>query len=223
MKRATPGTFILLLMLGLAGLVAFSTGAEQPRTDNALPEAHQGHRVLRDNAAGPPPAPTEPQTFSGFPEAPEFSVSPREVELSFYPCATCHEPMPTNATVRKLYAPHPAALNHGDGRFWCLDCHAPEERNQLQLLSGEQLGFNDAWQLCGQCHYQPQKDWAHGGHGKRVSNWQGGRELYNCTHCHDPHDPGIKARAPEPPPPVRYGLAPMPTADHPDTTRENDD
>jgi len=122
--------------------------------------------------------------------------------------------MPTNPAPRKLYAPHQAALDHGDGRFWCLQCHAPEERNSLTLMTGETLSFDASWQLCGQCHYQPQKDWAFGAHGKRLDNWQGERELYNCTHCHDPHSPAIKPRAPESPPPVRHGLSPMPAGMH---------
>jgi len=188
--------------------------AGNARAQQDLPDPTDGHRVLRDNAPKTMPAPTEPQTFGGFPEAPPFTVVPREGELSIYPCATCHGPMPTNASPRKLFAPHPAALEHGDGRFWCLQCHAPEERNQLQLMSDETVGFNDSWQLCGQCHYQPQKDWAFGAHGKRVDNWQGERVLYNCTHCHDPHSPNIKPRAPEPPPPVRAGLEAMPHAPH---------
>jgi hypothetical protein len=52
--------------------------------------------------------------------------------------------------------------------------------------------FNDAYLVCGQCHYQPQKDWYYGGHGKRAeARWQGERTIYNCTHCHNPHAAAI--------------------------------
>lgn len=200
---------VLLAAAAVLGALAAPTLGE-----GVLPEPTDGHRVLRDNAPAGMPTPTEPQTFEGFPDAPAFSATARQDQLTFYPCATCHDPMPTNATPRKLFAPHPAALEHGGGRFWCLQCHAPEQRNELQLMNSGSITFDDSWQLCGQCHYQPQKDWAYGAHGKRVNNWEGERVLYNCTHCHDPHSPGIKARAPEPPPPVRYGLEPMPGAGH---------
>jgi len=201
------------LVATLAALAIANPGTPEGRT---LPEARDGHRALRDNAPTGMPVPTEPERFTGFPDAPAFSVVPRQHELTLFPCAACHDPMPTNTEPRKLMAPHPAALAHGGGRFWCLDCHALENRNALQLLTGEEAGFDEAWKLCGQCHYQPQKDWAHGAHGKRVADWRGERVLWSCTHCHDPHDPGIAPRAPEPPPPVRHGLAPMQTADHGD-------
>jgi hypothetical protein len=35
------------------------------------------------------------------------------------------------------------------------------------------------------------------------------REIYACTHCHDPHNPLIAPRAPGKAPPVRAGLTPM--------------
>jgi hypothetical protein len=79
----------------------------------------------------------------------------------------------------------------------------------LQTLRGDKVDFDDAYLVCGQCHFNRQKDWYFGAHGKRVADWRGPRTLYNCTHCHDPHTPAIAPRAPARPPPVRAGLKPM--------------
>lgn len=175
---------------------------------NGLPEATEGHRVLRDNLPEGRMPPTEPKPFQGYVDAPEFTVVERRDELTFYPCSNCHSALPANPQPRKLMSPHAAALDHGGGQLWCLDCHAVENRNALQTLSGEEVDFNDAYRVCGQCHFSQEKDWTFGAHGKRVEGWQQERAIYNCTHCHDPHDPSIKPRAPEPPPPMRKGLQP---------------
>jgi hypothetical protein len=208
MGRIHSGTLaavaVLVIALGLPSAIPVA-GQE---ADPALQAPRDGHRVLRDNPADPGP-PTAPAPFGGFPDAPAFTVVPRQGELTWYPCQNCHIALPANPEPRRLMAPHPAVLNHGDGRFWCLQCHKPEDRNQLRTLAGEPATFDESWKVCGQCHYQPQQDWAFGAHGKRVENWEGERRIYGCTHCHDPHDPAIKPRAPEPPPPVREGLSPM--------------
>ena len=167
------------------------------------------HRALRDNADADTTA-TQPEAFNGYPAAPAFTVVPQRDGLTFYPCSACHDAMQPNPTRRRLDSPHPAALHHGGGRLWCLDCHQEKHRDWLHTLAGESVDINDAYLVCGQCHANRQRDWYFGAHGKRVANWQGQREIYNCTHCHDPHDPHLKPRAPGPPPPVRAGLVPMP-------------
>jgi hypothetical protein len=167
------------------------------------------HRSLRDNAPNDNPEPTEPRAFTGYPGAPAFSVVPQKDQLTYFPCSACHNVLPPNPQPRKLNAPHPAALLHGNGRIWCLDCHQLKDRDWLHTLAGQPVDFNDAYLVCGQCHFNRQKDWYFGAHGKRVANWRGERVIYNCTHCHDPHDPTLKPRAPGKPPPVRAGLEPM--------------
>jgi Zn finger protein HypA/HybF involved in hydrogenase expression len=123
--------------------------------------------------------------------------------------------MPVNPEPRELMSPHPGAISHGKGRIWCLNCHHPDDRNNLQTLRGEKVDFDQAYMVCGQCHANRQQDWHFGGHGKRVANWQGKRILYSCTHCHDPHQPAVKGREPSPMPPIRAGLSPMETNEHP--------
>ncbi len=204
--RAGYAAPAILLAVLLCSVGAGSQPVLQDRVD--------GHRPLRGNPQPETPAPTVPGLFEGYPGAPEFSVVPRRSELQFYPCENCHGVIPPNAQRRQLYSPHPAALNHGSGRIWCLDCHALENRNTLESLAGENVDFNDAYLICGQCHFQPQKDWYFGAHGKRQVNWQGERTLYNCTHCHDPHQPAVRPRPPEPPPPVRRGLERRPAVEH---------
>ena len=148
----------------------------------------------------------QPLRFEGYPDAPEVTVVPRKDELFFYPCTVCHAAMEPNPEIRELAAPHPLEFDHGRGRIWCLSCHDLENRNQLKTLLGEPVDFDEAHLVCGGCHANRHKDWYFGAHGKRVGNWQDGRELYNCTHCHDAHSPAIKPRAPKAAPPVRAGL-----------------
>jgi len=154
---------------------------------------------------------------SGAPE-PEFSrydnrlpprVPPREDQLIFYPCSQCHEFWKTNPEPRELAPVHNVGLQHGQGRLWCLVCHDQENSDKLQILRSGQVDFNESWRVCGQCHSARQKDWYYGAHGKRVYDWQGEPERYNCTHCHNPHRPPLIQRKPQPVPPVRAGLEPM--------------
>lgn len=144
--------------------------------------------------------------FEGYPGAPDFEVVPRKDDLFFYPCTQCHAAMEPNPEIRALNASHDSDLKHGRGRIWCLSCHDLDNRNSLKTLLGEPVDFDEAHLVCGGCHANRHKDWHFGAHGKRVANWQGERTLYNCTHCHDAHNPAIKAREPKAAPPVRAGL-----------------
>jgi hypothetical protein len=197
----------LLSFVGLNAMAGDSTATVPP----PLPTAPDTHRALRGNAPADMPEPTEPKPFDGYPGAPPFTVVPQKDKLTwFLPCSTCHAALPLNPVPRKLNVPHNATLVHGNGRFWCLECHQLKDRDHLHTLTGQSVDFNDAYLVCGQCHFNRQKDWYFGAHGKRVGNWKGQRVIYNCTHCHDPHSPSLKPRAPEAPPPVRAGLKPMP-------------
>lgn len=150
---------------------------------------------------------TKPDTFSGYPDAPQFEVTSRTDKLTAYPCSTCHGQWAPDPTPRKLNTPHAAAMRHGNGRMWCLDCHALKNRDVLEAGSNK-IHFDDSHLLCGQCHANRHRDWYFGAHGKRAANWRGERTLYNCVQCHDPHDPSIKPRPPSPVPSVRAGLEP---------------
>jgi hypothetical protein len=184
--------------------------AEGAQPAAAAASAAPTHRPLRENQPAVALEPTEPQTFRGYAEAPAFSVVPRKDHLALFPCSQCHKVLPLNAQPRKLVnAPHPAALDHGKGRMWCLDCHQGNDRDALHTVGGAKVDFDQSYLVCGQCHSARQRDWYFGAHGKRVVGWKGEREIYSCTHCHDPHSPTLKPRAPSAPPPLRAGLAPM--------------
>ncbi len=196
----------------LLAIIVGATWAQGVGGAEAAVAAPPTHRPLRENQPPAMPEPTEPETFSGYPGAPAFSVLPRKDQLSLYPCSQCHKALPLNTKARKLAAaPHPAALAHGGGRIWCLDCHQGSDRDVLHAVGGAKIDFNESHLLCGQCHSARHKDWYFGAHGKRVAGWQGERQVYACTHCHDPHKPAIAPRAPGKVPPVRAGLAPMST------------
>lgn len=192
--------------------------AAQPPADApaaAAASAPLTHRPLRSNQPPVVLPPTTPGPITDPPGAPPYTVVPRQHQLTLFPCSQCHKLMPVNATPRQLVAaPHPAALRHGQGRMWCLDCHMATDRDALHGISGNRIGFNDSSQLCAQCHSARQRDWVFGAHGKRVADWRGNRTLYACTHCHDPHNPALAPRAASKPPPVRAGLVPMATVLH---------
>lgn len=208
-RAGALGVLFLAVQTGLL----LGPGSGAARAADAAPPSH---RSLRDNVPRDIPEPTAPHAFAGYAQAPPFTVVPQIGELTFFPCTTCHALMQPNPTPRQLNTPHPAALVHGAGRFWCLDCHTLRDRDRLHTLRGEPVSYDDAYIVCGQCHFNRQRDWYFGAHGKRVANWQGPRQIYNCTHCHDPHDPAVKPRAPQQAPPVRAGLRPMTAAQNAD-------
>lgn len=150
-----------------------------------------------------------------------FTVGKRVDGLFYYPCADCHDFMDANRTVRELEVEegHPAKLEHGNGLIWCFSCHDSTDYGRLQNPLAETIDFDHGYQVCNSCHSQKFLDWTHGGHGKRVGNWHGERQLYSCVECHNPHQPSIPPRAPQPPPPIRAGLNPM-TPEQLDGTRE---
>lgn len=148
--------------------------------------------------------------FERFAEQPPPRVPAHRDALTFYPCSQCHDHWQTDKTPRLLAPVHDVGLDHGKGRLWCFECHSADDRNALQTLRGSKVDIDETWKICGQCHANRQQDWYFGAHGKRADGtWQGDRERYDCTHCHNPHQPPFMQRKPSPPPPVRAGLTPM--------------
>jgi hypothetical protein len=130
----------------------------------------------------------------------QFPVPPPPFSEGIYPCSDCHSEMTPNPKRRKLEEEHTnIVLNHGQGR-WCLDCHDLNNRDKLHLISGEKVGFDESYRLCGQCHGDKYRDWKVGVHGKRTGYWNGKKEYLLCAHCHNPHNPRFKPLAPKPPP-----------------------
>lgn len=141
-----------------------------------------------------------------YPDAPAFTVQPRNTNSKFEDCWDCHEADDIDPEPRRLRTKHVREIDHGGNRFWCLTCHAGDNIEYLRTSSNEKIEFEESYLICGSCHADRQKDWYFGAHGKRVSGWQGERAILACTHCHDPHKPAVAARAPLPRPPVRVGM-----------------
>ncbi len=121
----------------------------------------------------------------------------------YYPCSRCHDRMETNTTVRTLKDAHITVdLKHGGGILWCLQCHNPDDRDTFILYNGKSVGWDNPSRLCGKCHGQIYRDWKDGIHGKRTGSWEdeGGKNVFQCIKCHNPHDPTFKPIEPEAPP-----------------------
>ena len=121
-----------------------------------------------------------------------------------FPCVECHDASEqVNPTRRVLEDDHEAVeLAHGD--LWCLSCHSPAQRDQLQLADGTLVEMTESWKLCTQCHGKKLADWRAGVHGKRTGYWSGPKEYRTCIECHNPHAPPFKPLEPLPPP-IRPG------------------
>jgi len=134
-----------------------------------------------------------------------FPVPPPPFSDGIFPCSDCHADMEPNQKRRELTDMHTdIVLHHAEGQRWCLDCHNPNDRDKLRLVSGEVITFSESYRLCGQCHGDKFRDWKVGVHGKRTGYWNGDKEYLLCAHCHNPHDPKFKPLKPLPPP-VRPG------------------
>lgn len=122
-------------------------------------------------------------------------------DTGYFPCSECHAELEVNPQRRALEEMHDEIeLDHGPADRWCFDCHNPDDRDQLRLVNGRLIGFEESYLLCGQCHGTIYRDWRHGIHGRRQGYWNGGKSYLLCAHCHDPHAPAYHAIEPLPPP-----------------------
>jgi hypothetical protein len=120
-----------------------------------------------------------------------------------WPCSDCHYPdLPTRTTRRELTEAHAEiAMQHGSERMWCFDCHDVKDRDKLRLADGSLLGYEDAPELCAQCHGRQVRDWRAGAHGRRTGSFVGRSTADVCASCHSAHAPRFPPIEPEPPPP----------------------
>ena len=113
----------------------------------------------------------------------------------------CHADMDVNYERRELEMFHEdIQLDHGPEERWCFDCHNAVDRDHLRLVSGELVGFDESYRLCGQCHGTIFRDWREGIHGQRRGYWNGAKSYLLCAHCHNPHAPAFQPLEPLPPP-----------------------
>jgi hypothetical protein len=112
-------------------------------------------------------------------------------------CTQCHEREGGRELMPSVSAHLTIQLGHPTGRYRnCLTCHAPENPGLLALPDGDRATMDEAYRLCSGCHFMQARDWAGGGHGKRMGGWQGERVVLSCTGCHNPHDPRFPVRRP---------------------------
>lgn len=135
-------------------------------------------------------------------KVPKYFVPPPPFSEGIFPCSQCHADMKSNPERRELYYHTEIAegFNHAEEQRWCLDCHNPDDRDQLRLVSGKLLSFEKSYSLCGQCHGTIFRDWKAGIHGKRSGEWNGQKLYRLCVHCHNPHQPKFKQIKPLPAP-----------------------
>ncbi len=192
---------IILLKLSVLGIVSAGLLGLLTVSSEAAREKYfdrSGRLIVIDK-----PAADLLRTYDTKNRPPEksFPVPPPPFTEGIFPCSDCHEGMEPNLQRRTLEDMHTdILLNHAEGQRWCLDCHNPEDRDTLRLVSGEVIPFSESYRLCGQCHGDKYRDWRKGIHGKRTGFWNGDKEYLLCAHCHNPHDPRFKPIHPMPPP-----------------------
>jgi hypothetical protein len=157
----------------VGGSIAFAFQVTEPAPHTAAPAVLT---PLEQVQRAPHPAPRDPLPYTVVARLPVLE------EHGNYPCKECHdESLVTDPKERELPDDHSdIALKHGGGRFWCLTCHDPDDRDSLRGLKGQKIGFDESYELCGQCHFRRQRE----------------RVLTPCTSCHDAHDPSIKPKKP---------------------------
>ena len=143
-------------------------------------------------------------------------VPPAPFSEGIRPCARCHSGEPANRTRRVLTFHKEIVLRHDEEHRWCLDCHDPDDRDQLRLANGQLVSFEESFRLCGQCHGDKYRDWRAGIHGRRSGEWDGHKTYLLCAHCHNPHQPGFHPGFQDGLPPGRTPIAPQPPPRRPE-------
>ena len=127
-----------------------------------------------------------------------FFAETRKDKIERFLCSSCHNQQVVQRENAQEIVHGNIKLVHGavDDEGACETCHNLENRDYLASEANRTIDFDHSYQLCGQCHFSQEKDWAGGAHGKRVANWEGKRVVKNCTGCHSPHSPKFEKRWP---------------------------
>jgi hypothetical protein len=118
-------------------------------------------------------------------------------------CSDCHSLFETvERTPDQLQQHTDIVFDHGLNNR-CLNCHAREDHNQLELYGGELVPLSDSHVLCSKCHGPTYRDWEEGMHGRTMGSWQTDDPAFRrliCIECHDPHAPAFGSIVPLPAP-----------------------
>ncbi len=127
-----------------------------------------------------------------------FLIKKRSPALRKSDCETCHkDDVKTNSNTTGTH--NDINLMHAAKQGMnCLTCHAMNNVELLKNVNSTQIiEIDHAYLSCQGCHFSQARDWAGGAHGKRVRIWAEPRIVYNCTECHNPHNPTFKKRWPK--------------------------
>ena len=202
-----PGWSSLVVLLAIFVLLSAITLMAILRGDEAHVTQDAGGSVAYGPADFPEVGFDEPLLPSvleaaGDDTAGTFNVPPPPFsDEDIFPCSACHEDLETDFERRELEFYHAEVeLHHGPKERWCFDCHNADDRDHLRLASGELVGFDESYRLCGQCHGTIFRDWRAGIHGRRRGFWDGAKSYLLCANCHNPHAPKFQPLEPLPPP-----------------------
>ena len=129
---------------------------------------------------------------------PPALVEERATALPTFPCTQCHAGREPDTRERALTDFHTRVdLRHGSTGGWCYRCHSKDEPDRLHLVDGRLVTFDEAYEVCGQCHGDKMRDWREGIHGLTTGQWSGQKYKRSCTSCHNPHRPKFGSMTPE--------------------------
>ena len=127
-----------------------------------------------------------------------FLIPERKSQIKSYACIECHsKPLKEmqNKDVKKAH--WDIKLVHANQNTMnCITCHNPDNMDNLKSLTGNEIDFNNSYNLCNQCHTKQFEDWKGGAHGKRIGGWAPPRASLTCVNCHNPHKPHFESRWP---------------------------
>jgi len=130
-------------------------------------------------------------------EGKKFFAGSRTDKILRFPCSSCHEQgKPSVPYTSEEPAAHWGLSLEHNRDMVCKTCHNLNDMDTLVKLNGDLLSFDHSYTLCAQCHFEQHRDWIGGSHGKRVGGWVRPRIIFNCTGCHNPHNPSIDKRLP---------------------------
>lgn len=186
---------ILTLAVGLL------LGSAVSRAEGDALEKAVAPGMLADESLVPPPAEVL---------ADDVRVTPRSKQLASYPCMECHQHVtPRRGVFAELKQPHRTmTFEHMRTVRLCSHCHPAKAYDELRLLDGTRISFDESYRVCGQCHAEKFRDWNLNIHGKQIGSWRSDKVRTSCVVCHPAHDPRFpQMKADAPPPRPAFGVS----------------
>ncbi|MBI2026966.1 MAG: hypothetical protein HYS98_04075 [Deltaproteobacteria bacterium] len=135
----------------------------------------------------------------------EITIRKRSPVLHNYPCTQCHRATLSRNLKPDIKSRQPEnhktlILKHMPEVTNCYLCHNNRSSNELHLLEGQSINYDQSAQLCSQCHGIEAADWREGLHGAQRGSWKFDAERLSCVECHNPHHPTFPQYRALPPP-----------------------